>query len=560
MTTGKSPIGRARTVLVFGSGEDEVAVISSVIARAYKDDRKERMRFVGPVKFSKEAASHFKEDVLPIVDRIFSFLGMPTSKFEISVANLSATSEVDIGLKISGFSADVSVLLAMVSAGLDMPIPEDVVSTGHISSSDGDIGLVKSIPTKLDAALGEGTIHNFIYPSIDTDGSLKTLSPMRKQNIEDAITRAKREIKSIGVKNIEDLLKAVFSDKAVVLASLRKGFFKKQSTQRLSSDKIGATVRFLVENNEGRFWSALEHYFLAGDNGKAQEILSERVRFHIQEKAYPEGIGHKLKGLVQSLPPATRRLKIEFPIISIGECIRLSQFAGGQDHEDVTELFNSVNGKELGKEAQTTADGEYETLSRELIGKDVVESVLSKIDSQVLLTNIGHSIDEARASFIMDSVTVESNEEFNDTIATFMLHMSRHYRGASATMDREASRSEAHDLLEKTFSAKGGSIAALAEGKNGTNGGMRFILDVMTEQFKKEEQEKYINMIFKEALDPMVWEEKLAFISAFLERIKHQLPPDIKMRSPEEYANHYELIVRMYAKSFDKVKELLRTL
>lgn len=547
------PIGRARTVLVFRSGEDEVAVISSVIARVFGNG-KDRISFTGPVEFEESASKHITRDVLPFIDRIFSALGVPSRNFEISVVNLGTASVADLGMTISGFSADVPVLLAMMSAGLEMPVPENIVSTGHISSADGDIGLVESIPIKLDAAIGNEKIHIFIYPSIDEDGSLKKLWPSKKQDIEDAVTRAKREVKTVAVRDVGELLKAVFPDEVVILASLRQGFFKTQDLSMAIPDRIGIAVRFLAEKNEERFWTVLERHLFSGENDRAQELLLAMVQFHIQQQAYPTGIGRKLRGLLQSVPPATRRLKITFPLIPVGEGIRVSQFAEESDHEDVMEFFNAVNGQKLGQDSTTKID----EVSVSLTGSDALERVLSEIDELALAKKIGLPIDEARASFIMDSVIVKSDEEFDDVISAFTLHLLRHYRLESVSLNKESAATEAYELLEEAFSRKGGSHAAQVEGKTGTHGGMRFVLDVMTEQFKMKEQEKYINMVFKRAIDLRDRNEKVAFMTAFFGRIRNQLPPDIRDREPEEFVKNYEQIIRLYVNSLAKVKELLR--
>jgi predicted ATP-dependent protease len=41
---------------------------------------------------------------------------------------------MNTGVQVSGFSADVPMFLAMLSARLQMPVRQDVVSTGHIAS------------------------------------------------------------------------------------------------------------------------------------------------------------------------------------------------------------------------------------------------------------------------------------------------------------------------------------------------------------------------------------------------------------------------------------------
>ena len=138
--------GRANMVLVFDYGEDSTAVITSLGARICEHDHKERIRFTGTVTFSEKTAKHILEMILPVADSIFNSLDLPEKCFEISAVNIGAASVNDIGLNISGFSADVSMLLAILSAVLQIPVSGSLVSTGHIASPDGQITIGKNLP------------------------------------------------------------------------------------------------------------------------------------------------------------------------------------------------------------------------------------------------------------------------------------------------------------------------------------------------------------------------------------------------------------------------------
>jgi len=98
------------------------------------------------------------------------------------------------------------------------------------------------------------------------------------------------------------------------------------------------------------------------------------------------------------------------------------------------------------------------------------------------------------------------------------------------------------------------------QARYGTNGGMRLILDVMTEQFKAEQQAEYVDRIVKTAVDPLDWDDRIAFMKAFMDRLGPYLPSDIRSQSPMRFARHYREIIRTYVHSVDRVKQLLRTL
>ena len=105
-----------------------------------------------------------------------------------------------------------------------------------------------------------------------------------------------------------------------------------------------------------------------------------------------------------------------------------------------------------------------------------------------------------------------------------------------------------------------GLPAALAEARNATNGGLRYIFDLMTEQFKHDQLEKHINFVLKSELDPLDWDGKVALIDALLASLKAHLPTEIISQPPERYAGHYDNIVRAYVESMDQVKLFFRTI
>ncbi len=189
-----------------------------------------------------------------------------------------------------------------------------------------------------------------------------------------------------------------------------------------------------------------------------------------------------------------------------------------------------------------------------------LDAVLSEISAETLAQKIGMPIDAARAAYALETVTVESNQAFNDTIAAFHLHVLRHTSASPAPVDSEAIADEALSLLGRAFINKGGENAARAEARFGVHGGLRLVLNVMTEQMKTEQQAKRVSRVLRDAVDPLDWDDRVAFMAALLERIGSQLPPELRNRSPRVYARQYDVIVQAYVNSLDRVKELFRTL
>jgi hypothetical protein len=133
--------------------------------------------FAGSVTFDARTEAHIRGLVVPTAARILAGAGIASAGFEIAVANLDATSAQERGARISGYSMDAAILLAMLSESLGIPIHEDIVTTGHLASPDGRLAAVGSLPAKLEAAVRDPSTHRFLYPTPDGDGSMAVLSP-----------------------------------------------------------------------------------------------------------------------------------------------------------------------------------------------------------------------------------------------------------------------------------------------------------------------------------------------------------------------------------------------
>jgi len=550
---------RVNVVVIFRIGGEPKAAVTSVIAHASgKGDYD--IRFFGVPSFAPEIRKHILDVVMPAAKRILSNLNLPKTDFEVSIVNFDVSSVHDVELSISGNSGDVSIFLAFLSAGLQIPVPKDAVFTGCIASVAGDIRMVKGIPAKVKAIIDNERIQTFFHPMTNSDRSLDYLSPNEKEKIDDALIEAKRSLQTVGIKDLNELVRKVFSDEQVVLASLRQGFYDIRIPNLTKENVILRIVEFFTEFNEKRFWSVLENQLITGRGRDAGELLKAFIRFYIKRKKYPKNFGRGFIQIVHSLPPDIRRRKLVFPLIPISDCIRLSQFADEYHNEDVLLMFKAISGEKIHITPKIEPCKQRNSSDRKLQSDTLLETVLLEINADTLTTRIGLPIDSARAAYLMDSVIVESHEAFNEMIASFHIHLLRHTRKTINPIDMDMAGAEGFALLERAFSNKGGFQAALAEARNATNGGLRFVLDLMTEQFKKEQQQKYIGHVLKLALDPLDWQGKVNLMKSLLDRLKSQLPVEITSQPAVRYAGHYEDIVQAYVQSMDQVKSIFRSI
>lgn len=559
-SSNTNSVGQANAVFVFGQDDKAHSVISKVVATLRHQTNSDRIIFGGAPIFEEKSVGHIIDIVLPVVDGVVERLGLPKRFFDLSIVNLEVTSVLGTTFTVSGFSADLPIFVALLSAALQIPIPTDFASTGHIASPHGDVRMVKGIPAKLAAAIKAANIKAFIHPAVDQDSSLGSLAPHEKEIVADSITKARRNIETNAVKDIYELIKVVFPEDSIILESLRQSFGNQSFRRHLEDTPIGKAAYFFGEGTYKRFLKTLERKMISGESSRAKELISVLISYHIKQKTYPKGFGERLNNIVRSLPPETIRLKIDFPLIPISQFTALGQFAEESDHEDLQLLFSVSFEKYIRPNVKKIGPNISKQTSNKNVSRTQVQSIVSEIDADALTLMFGIPIDSARATYPLDSVRAKDSDVFAKTVTSFYIHLLRHTQKISGSVSVKNGEAEAFSLIERTFSNKGGFRGALSEAKHATNGGLRMILDMMTEQFKHEEQKKHVNYIIKSALDPLDWDSKVSLVKGILSTLQHILPQKIRCQPPERFAGQYDIIVKAYVDSINELNLFFRKL
>jgi hypothetical protein len=356
------------------------------------------------------------------------------------------------------------------------------------------------------------------------------------------------------------LVRAVFTEESVLPASFRAGFFEIATRSREPRSPLQDAACFLA-NNRQRFWRVLERLLLAGEGDRSKELLQTYAQFHIARRSYPSKTGGRLLRLITALPPAVRRLKIAFPILDVGICVELTKFAQRRDYQDVPALFDAALGKHLPKVPEERSDELGKEAESPEWQSSVFDVVVSSISEGALAQRLSIPIDSARASYRLDSSTVGSYDEFVDILTAFYVHLRRYIQpDVIDPPGRVQARSKAEGLLERTFGNRGGARAAFIQARDGIDGGMRSVLDAVSEQVKRDEQAEYVGMVLKDATDGLDAEQRTAFVREAMRRLRPFLPSEVSNEPPERFARGYEAIARAYVQWLDHVNRIWTTL
>ncbi len=550
--------GRAKTALVFHSGSQPKAVLAHIVTQRRKTASRTRLRFQGPSVFSKDAAKHIREVVWPAADAILGKLGLNNCGFDVAVSNIGAASINDVAIDVSGYSADLSVCASILSAGTGIPVKENCVFTGHIADTAGFVRMVSGIPEKAEAVIQDAETDTLICPDLDGDLSMEELTPKERDRIQGALNQAKDSIRLISVRDVGDLVQAAFSERDIILASLQEGFFYLPASALESDTPVARAVHHLAHGMEDRFWTQLHTDLAQGRGQEGIGLIAAYAEYFLSKEKYPPNAGQNLFRVVASLPPETRRLKIRFPLLPVSQCAKLCRFAGDSENEDAWLFLKACSGDLASATTAIIPPSVPETNGTSEMDQ-ALDAVISAIEADTVTSELTSKIDTARASYVMDTVVITTHEEFCDIIASYFTHLSRHAHGLSGSVDINTAGAEGLEVLERAFSNQGGFQAAEAEARHGTNGGMRHVLDVFTDHYKREQREKHIGRAFKLALDPLDWERKVRFMESVITRLKSILPPEITEQPPERFAVHHEPIVRAVVRNRDELLSIFRT-
>jgi len=547
-TDSPKRIGTAPTVLVCPGGNRQNSLVTAIIVKATKETAAQRLRFTGVVGFSLQVREHLETSLLPIVDQITTSLHLPLPAYEISAVNVSLVSMGDTGFEIEGFSADCSLFISLLSAALDLPIDQRLLTTGHIASIAGDITAVGALPAKIKAASAEVTIETLIYPD---------LCRQIDENLS-ALNRVCDDLKLKGVSDIGQLVASVFSEEDLLISSLRQGYYAQAKEKTPSSGPIERVVDHLLTSNPTRFESVLRSALSAGRTESAQELLRTFIDNQRRAGRYPEHFGRMLLNILCAIAPAVRQRDTFFPLIETGLCIKLAGLARERDYEDVLILLDAAGGRHLNTLPQRI-DSERSSRLEDLNEEDErFEQILSQINEQAFAKKYGIKIDSARASFVLNSVTVASYPEFIETVVSFYRHLRCYlHKIPVESTETDFFRSEALELLATAYEKEGGESAAWQKALEGIAGGMRLILDRLTEEYKRQQQEKDIRRVFTESLNRLDWNDRVKVMRSAMKRLHRFLPAEMADQPPERFARNYEVIIKTYVKNRDQFNQLI---
>ena len=177
-----------------------------------------------------------------------------------------------------------------------------------------------------------------------------------------------------------------------------------------------------------------------------------------------------------------------------------------------------------------------------------ISALMAELDPRSIARRVGLKHDDARSQYVPRCSRVSTYDEFAGIIGDYYNYHSCRCvtRGGEFSQHQAAGR--ARQAVERAYRRRDQDIsAAFRDARDGTNGGLRRILDTIADHLKGEAIESHIEETLDShvsPVDPHAQEEVVRQLFEMLGPVLGPVETDLRMSSPQYYAARYRLLIR----------------
>lgn len=190
-----------------------------------------------------------------------------------------------------------------------------------------------------------------------------------------------------------------------------------------------------------------------------------------------------------------------------------------------------------------------------------IDGLLAELDERTIAQRVAVAHDEARMKYPLQSNTVSHYQQFKHIITDYYNYHHTHCVSHGGQLRASEAYGKAKELLEKQYRKQNGDIvSAFNDAHDGTNGGMRMVLDTIADGIKAEVIERYITDVFDRYVEPNAWQQKVEIIRQFISYCGRILASSVVATQPERYAHDYSGLIRSYVDGLQRTSSMFRRL
>jgi len=190
-----------------------------------------------------------------------------------------------------------------------------------------------------------------------------------------------------------------------------------------------------------------------------------------------------------------------------------------------------------------------------------IATLLGALNERTIARDVAIPHDETRMRFSLSSNTVGSIDEFFARIGEYYSHHHSLCVSKGGKISPSEARSLAKEIVEREYRRhRGNIVSAFNNAHDGTNGGLRAVLDIIAESLKAQAVENYVRDVFDSHVAPDSWEQQVQIIGEFVASCGPYLSSEIRVDQPERYARNYEELIRAYVEALKSTSSMFRRL
>jgi hypothetical protein len=190
-----------------------------------------------------------------------------------------------------------------------------------------------------------------------------------------------------------------------------------------------------------------------------------------------------------------------------------------------------------------------------------IGSLLSALDEREVARQV-RDHDEARMRYPLSSNTVRDFDEFRDIITDYYIYHDSACISRGGRLSRTDAYGEAKELLEREGRRRGNAniVSVWNDAHDGTNGGLRVVLDTIADSLKLRAVERYTEAMFDMHVAPNAWDDKVEIIRQFIGCCGPMLAGSIVAHQPERYAHDFTELIKAYVEGLRRTSSIFRRL
>jgi hypothetical protein len=186
--------------------------------------------------------------------------------------------------------------------------------------------------------------------------------------------------------------------------------------------------------------------------------------------------------------------------------------------------------------------------------------LLHELDPKTIAQRVEAVHNAARMEYCVRTMRPASFRDFEEIIGDYYnFHVSR-CMVTPGWLSHSDAVSTAKAIIEQEHGPRRHNtaiIAAFNDARDGTNGGLRRILNTIAENLRNQAVNRHVRDAFDRNVAPYCWEAKVKIIRQFLDHFGRYLPSSVRTDIPERYADNYEELILAYCQAYKEFNRLV---